>query len=251
MKRLRPFAGLFPIFYRELLVIRSRMPKQLFSWLVSPLLYFTAFTCAMDGAQVAGRPYGEFLLPGLAAMVSMTQSWAIAAEINIARFYWRTMDEFMACPLSASGYAAGEVLAGMFRAVCACSLVLAAGRLAGIQGNLLAPGLWAALLLNAFFFASLACATALNVKGHADQAMLANFVIAPMGFLGGTFFPLERLPAWAGALLGLLPLPHAAKAMRDASAGLPLSWPSLAGLAAGGVLACLWAVASVRRVREQ
>ena len=35
MKRLRPFAGLFPIFYRELLVIRTRMPKQLFSWLVS------------------------------------------------------------------------------------------------------------------------------------------------------------------------------------------------------------------------
>jgi len=57
VKRLRPFAGVFPVFYRELLVIRSRMPKQLFSWLVYPLLYFTAFTCAMEGAEI-----GDFAL---------------------------------------------------------------------------------------------------------------------------------------------------------------------------------------------
>ena len=40
------------------------------------------------------------------------------------------------------------------------------------------------------------------VKSHADQAMINSFVITPMAFLGGTVFPVERLPDWAGAVVG-------------------------------------------------
>lgn len=57
----------------------------------------------------------------------------------------------------------------------------------------------------------------MHVKSHADQSPLANFIITPMAFLGGTFFPLSHLPEWGQKLLALLPLTHAAHAVRTAA----------------------------------
>lgn len=55
------------------------------------------------------------------------------------------------------------------------------------------------------------------VKSHADQVMITNFIITPMVFLGGTFFPVDKLPFRAQQIIGLLPLTHAAEAMRTAA----------------------------------
>ena len=203
---MKPLRGMAAVYLREMLILRRRILKQFASWLVSPLLYLVAFHYAMNDTLVGSRPYADFLLPGLVAMSSMTQSWAIASDINISRFYWHTFDEFQTAPLHAAAYVTGEVLAGMTRAVLACLVVMGIGLLGGIQIAYGAPGLWLALLLNAWFFSSLAVALALHVKAHADQALLSNFVITPMAFLGGTFFPLDRLPGWAQHVLELLPM---------------------------------------------
>lgn len=160
------------------------------------------------------------------------------------------LDEFMTCPLSASGYVAGETAAGIVRATGASVIIMIIGTLAGVHVNLLAPGLWLALVLNAWFFSGLAIMMAMLVKSHADQAFLSNFVITPMAFLGGTFFPLERLPEWARHLLGVLPLPHAAGAMQAAAAGRPVAWSELGILAIGAFAVFLGAVHSVSRARS-
>ena len=111
------------------------------------------------------------------------------------------------------------------------------GLLGGIQIAYGAPGLWLALLLNAWFFSSLAVALALHVKAHADQALLSNFVITPMAFLGGTFFPLDRLPGWAQ---------HVLEAMQAAAIGQPVRFLSCGLLFLGAGAAFTWAIFSVR-----
>lgn len=161
---MKPLRGMAAVYLREMLILRRRILKQFASWLVSPLLYLVAFHYAMNDTLVGSRPYADFLLPGLVAMSSMTQSWAIASDINISRFYWHTFDEFQTAPLHAAAYVTGEVLAGMTRAVLACLVVMGIGLLGGIQIAYGAPGLWLALLLNAWFFSSLAVALALHVK---------------------------------------------------------------------------------------
>jgi len=185
----KPLRGMAAVYLREMLILRRRILKQFASWLVSPLLYLVAFHYAMNDTLVGSRPYADFLLPGLVAMSSMTQSWAIASDINISRFYWHTFDEFQTAPLQAAAYVTGEVLAGMTRAVLACLVVMGIGLLGGIQIAYGAPGLWLALLLNAWFFSSLAVALALHVKAHADQALLSNFVITPLSDNPCVFFP--------------------------------------------------------------
>ncbi len=186
---------------------------------VSPLLYLLAFSYAMGNqVRIEGHTYLEFLIPGLVAMSSMTRAFAIGSEINVARFYWHIFEEFQAAPICEIAYVLGEVLAGITRAFLSVGVILILGLLFGVvlSCNYL---FWIAIFLNSFVFSSLAVGLAMVVKSHADQAMLTNFVITPMAFLGGTFFPVARLPLWAQKVLFYLPLTHASKAIREASYG--------------------------------
>ncbi len=212
--------GFLPVYYREILIIRKRLKRLLLSMAVSPLLYLIAFGYAM-GSQVRfhGRTYLEFLIPGLVAMSSMTQAFAIATDINVARFYWHIFDEFQAAPISNGAYVAGEVLAGMTRAFLSVAVILGLGAAFHVTLDYANPLFWLAVFLNSFVFASLAVGLAMLVKSHADQSLLNSFVITPMAFLGGTFFPVDRLPPWAQKLIWILPLTHASQAIRTTAFG--------------------------------
>jgi ABC-2 type transport system permease protein len=242
--------GWTAVYLREMIILRRRLAKLIPAWSVSPLLYLIAFGYAVGRhVNVGGHSYLEFLLPGLAAMASMTQAFAIAGEINIARFYWHIFDEFQAAPISNLAYVLGEVLAGMTRAVLAGCVVLFLGALFGVilSYNLF---FWAAFLLNSFVFASLAVGLAMHVKSHADQTLLNNFIITPMAFLGGTFFPLSQLPLWGQRLLEILPLTHAAKAVRSAAFVEPAHAADYALLAIVGCACFLFAIVSVNQARS-
>ncbi|MDR2387982.1 MAG: ABC transporter permease [Deltaproteobacteria bacterium] len=237
------------VYLREMLILRRRLGRQVLAMSVSPLLYLLTFGLALGSSvQVNGHAYLEFLIPGLAAMSSMTQAFAMAGEINVARFYLHVFEEFQAAPMPRLAYVLGETLAGLTRALLAISMVLLLGLIFGVKLNY-GLAFWSALILNAVAFASLAVAMAMLVKSHADQALLNNFIITPMAFLGGTFFPLESLPSWARSILSLLPLSHASKAARNGAFGLdsPLSaYLYLAAAALIFIFLAIWAVSKAR-----
>jgi len=242
--------GAWAVYFRELLILRRRLTRLIPSWCVSPLLYLIAFGFAM-GKHVTmdGHTYMEFLIPGLIAMTSMTQAFAISSEINIARFYWNIFEEIQAAPVSDVSYVAGEVLAGMTRAFLAILVILILGVLFGVVLSLNA-WFWLAILLNSFLFASLAVGIAMLVKSHADQSLMTSFVITPMAFLGGTFFPLENFPGWAQNIIYFLPLTHAATAIRAASFGNRPSWVSLMILIGIGIGFFCISVLCVKKAKD-
>lgn len=242
--------GCLAIYRREMLILRKKFFRQIASMSVGPVLYLTAFGLGMGrDVQVQGHSYLEFLIPGLVAMSSMTQAFAIASEINIARFYWHIFEEFQAAPIRNIAYVTGEVLAGISRAVLSVAVILLIGLAAGVvlSCNLL---FWLAVVLNAFLFASLAVCLAMLVKSHADQALLTNFFITPMAFLGGTFFPVDRMPPWIQHVLNLLPLTHAAQAIRGAAFGMPAQPFSFCLLAGLGTVLFVLAFRCVNRAKE-
>ncbi|MBW1740953.1 MAG: ABC transporter permease [Deltaproteobacteria bacterium] len=242
--------GWFAIYYRELLILKRKFFRQAASMSVAPLLYFIAFGFGMGrNVTIGGHSYLEFLVPGLVAMSSMTQAFAIGVEINVARFYWHIFDEFQSAPIHNLAYVMGEVLAGITRAVLSSAIILIIGGMSGIilSYNIL---FWLGVIFNAFVFSSAAVCSAMLVKSHGDQALLTNFIITPMAFLGGTFFPVEHLPFWAQKLLNLLPLTHASHAIRDASYGkIPgaFSYVLLPGL---GIIFFIAAIYCVRKAKN-
>jgi len=209
--------GFWAVYYREILIMRTRIIKMILSMLVAPTLYVIAFGYGIGKhVTVNGYSYLQFLIPGLIAMNSMTQSYNIAQEINISRFYWKLFDEYMASPISNFSYVLGEVLTGITRALLGASLIIIIGLIAGVKLNY-SVYFWGAIILNAFVFSSIAVFAAMVVKSHADQAMLSNFIIFPMAFLGGTFFPVKNLPFWAQIIIKSLPITFATKAIRGSS----------------------------------
>lgn len=242
--------GCLAVYHREVLILRKKLLKQIASMSVAPLLYLMAFGLGMGRhVQIGGRSYLEFLIPGLIAMSSMTQAFAIAGEINIARFYWRIFEEFQAAPIGCLAYVTGEVLAGITRALLSVGVILAIALGFGVVLSC-NPAFWLGVILNSFVFASLAVAMAMLVKSHADQALLTNFFITPMAFLGGTFFPVDQMPSWIQTPLNLLPLTHAARAIRTAAfEGIPEAFSYLL-LASMGAVLFVFALFCVNKAKE-
>jgi len=52
------------------------------------------------------------------------------------------------------------------------------------------------------------------VKSHADQAIINAFLITPMMFLSGTFFPVEQMPLAIRAVASIFPLTYSTQLIR-------------------------------------
>lgn len=237
------------IIAREMLILRRRWVSVLSSYALSPLLFMLVFSLGASIPQVGNVPYLVFLVPGLIASSSMNNSFSLSSEINIARFYWQVFDAIQSAPVSDLAYALGEVVSGIVRGLLGAALILAIAALFGvflrINGLLVVS-----ILCNAFVFASLAVITSMLVKTHAQQAMLTNFVITPMAFLCGTFFPVENYPAWIQMLIRVLPLTHASLTIRAAALGQPFPYGSLIYLALFGAICLAGAVYMIRAAKD-
>lgn len=242
--------GIIAVYIREMLILRRRLKRQIAGMAVSPLLYMIAFGYAMGGTvKVGSHSYLAFLVPGLAAMSSMTQGFGIATDINVARFYWHIFEEYQASPIHNAAYVTGEVLAGMTRALLSVTVIIVLGLPFGVVLDY-GPLFWSGVILNSFVFASLAVALAMLVKSHADQALLTNFVITPMAFLGGTFFPMERMPVIAQKILCVLPITHASRAIRGAALGEAPDYFSFLALFLTGIIFFTLALGTVHKARD-
>lgn len=234
---------------REMLVLRRRWVSVLSSYSLSPLLFMLVFGLGSSIQEVNGIPYLVFLVPGLIASSSMNNSFSLSSEINIARFYWQVFDAIRSAPVSDLAYTLGEVVSGIIRGLLGAAFILAIAALfrvfVPINGLL-----FLSILCNAFIFSSLAVITSMLVKTHAQQAMLTNFVITPMAFLCGTFFPVENYPTWMQTLVRALPLTHASLAIRAAALGQTFPYSSLSYLALFGAVCFAGAVFTIRASRD-
>jgi len=235
------------VLWREVVVLRRRLGRTLASYAISPLLFLVAFGWGMGrGMRVEGVDYLHFMLPGLVALSSMSHSFGISTDLNIARFYWMTFEELQTAPVPSLSLALGEVLAGTLRGLLAAGVIILLGAAFGVRLDLAMWFLWS-VFLNAFLFASAGVIAAMVVRSHADQAMLNTFVIVPMAFLCGTFFSLERLPSWARLAIQTLPLTHTTACIRAAALGWTLPMGSLTIATAWALCLLLGAAWQVRR----
>jgi Nod factor-specific ABC transporter NodJ protein len=207
--------GFLATYLREILLLKKRFLRIIISFSINPLLYIFAFGIGLGkNINIGGKTYLEFLIPGLISATSMMQAFAINIEINISRFYLKIFEEFQSSPISSFGYALGEVLSGVTRAFLATFIILIISFLSGVKFYLNFY-FFLTVFLNAFVFASLGLASAMIIRSHADQALVTNFVITPMMFLGGTFFPTENLPSFIKPLIEILPLTITSHTLRS------------------------------------
>ncbi|MFH1860076.1 MAG: ABC transporter permease [bacterium] len=212
----------YPIFLREMIIFKRRIVGlgYLFSTMITPLLYLIAFGLGLGrGMSVDGVSYLAFVVPGICAMSSMTNSYTwIATSIAVGRLHFKTFDEYSVSPVTAVDIMLGEVLSGVVRGLFASSLVLIAGAILG-AGFPVSPVFLAVWILNCLIFACFGVISGFLAKSHEDTATFSNLFIMPMSFFCGTFFPIDNLPYFIKTGLYFLPLTHASNALRASFLG--------------------------------
>ncbi len=242
------FNGLQAVLYRELHVFSKKAKKQIAASSLSPLLFLIAFGWGFGkDVTVDGLPYISFLIPGLITMSSLNQSYGISLEINITRFYFHVFDEFLIAPVTHVEIVLGEAFYGMFKAFISVSLIFLYSMLFGVQ-LIWHPIFFPAIFLHTFLFSTLGVTMAMVVRDHGSQATVNTFVITPMIFLCGTFFPVEKLPAFFKAIVHFMPLTYSTKVIRASLTGGTIDYLYLAVIAGFALTFFVTALWSVKRV---
>ena len=240
----------YPVFLREMIIFKRRLLRigYLFSTMITPLLYLLAFGLGLGrDINIDGISYLAFVVPGICAMSSMTNSYTWSAtSIAVGRLHFKTFDEYMISPVRPSAIMLGEVLAGVVRGIFASSFILIAGAIfgAGFPKN---PVFLIAWLLNCLIFACLGVISGVLARSHEDTAAFSNFLIMPMAFFCGTFFPVDRLPYFIRGFLYLLPLTHTSRALRAGFLGKDIPAASLAIMIMFLIILFLSGVMMIRR----
>ena len=222
----------YPIFWKEMMLIRKKPWRFLASSLVMPVLYLITFGWGLGrGMNISGGRYLDFVLPGILALSAMNNSFsAVSTSLNISKLYTKTIEEVLVSPVSHWDIALGRSLTGLVRGLFSAGMLLIVGMVSGVHLHLTV--LFVAILtLTAFCFSAAGVAAAMIARSHEDMANFNSFFIIPMSFLAGTFFSPDRLPEPFKSLILIYPLTHASLLLRSLSAGGGPEWWSLLTLA--------------------
>jgi ABC-type polysaccharide/polyol phosphate export permease len=203
------------IIWKEWIQFKGRWISITAAALTGPLLYLTAFGWGLAGAvRVNGTGYTAFLVPGIIAMNAMTNGFGIIAnDINLSRNYMKTFEAVMISPVRMWVYTLARVTANVLRSLYGAALIIVASVFfrasPAINGYFILV-----LILNCYVFSLLGFIAGILITSHPDMAKVSNFVITPMSFLCGTFFPLEKFPPPLRAVFQALPLTQAVRGLR-------------------------------------
>ena len=203
--------------------------------------YVPVVTVQAEGVQSLNLKYIDFLVPGIVAMMIMSNNLnGVAGQISS----WRErgiLRRMQSTPLKASSFIAAQITARLIINASQAILVLLVANLI-FQTQM--RGSWALLLgfvvLGTLTFMSIGFIIASLAKTPESASPIAGIISFPMLFLGGTFFPLSNLPEWVQSIVKLFPIAHLTTAMRqvlNVGEGLATLWPMAAILGAWMIVA--------------
>lgn len=242
------FVGFYTILRKEYIRIVRIWSQTLLPPVMNVALYLLIFGAFMGKriGMVGGSTYASFIIPGLILMAVITNSYGNVSTSFFSAKFQKNIEEILVSPLPewliVLGFTFGGIIRGALVALCVFAVVFIAP---GIQLELRnIPLALLILFLTAGFFSLAGLLNAMFAKKFDDVSFIPTFVLTPLTYLGGIFYPLSSLPESWQKIAALNPIQHIVSALRYAFLGtsdLPF-WYALAFLIAGNVvlyLACL------------
>ena len=188
--------GAYTIWYRDVLrFLRDR--SRIFGSLAQPLLFLFALGFGLGSALgkigtgygVPGILYIEFLFPGILCMSVLFTALFSAISIVWDREFG-FLREVLVAPVSRTAVALGKVAGGSTVAMCQAAIIMLLGPFLGIHYSVLKIVLMLlTLLLLAAVITSLGILIAARQKTMEGFQVIMQFLLFPMLFLSGAFFP--------------------------------------------------------------
>jgi ABC-2 type transport system permease protein len=233
------YRGLWVVAYRELLRF-THDRSRLFGSVIMPLLFLLIFGLGFNriiGTLTPGVDYLKFVFPGM-----MTMNVLILSLMSGLSVVWDRefgfLKEILVAPLSRTGIALGKAVGGAAVALIPGLLMVSLAPFLGLSLTpLLVLQLIPMLAIIAVSLAGVGVLIASRMRSQQGFQILMPFVVLPMIFLSGAFFPVSGLPPWLTPVVLLNPATYGIDAIRQVVLGnaLTAAPPGLTG-AAGAIL---------------
>ncbi len=196
--------GVWAIYKFEMARAKRTLWQSLVAPVITTSLYFVVFGAAMGGrlSDVAGVPYGAFLVPGLIMLSLFTQSVSNASFGIYFPKFSGTIYEILSAPISPLEAVIAYVGAAASKSVILGLVILATGA-CFVPITILHP-LWMIgfLLLTAISFSLFGFILGLWARSFEELQFVPLLIITPLTFLGGVFYSLDMLsPLWRAVTL--------------------------------------------------
>ncbi|MCD6409164.1 MAG: ABC transporter permease [Candidatus Verstraetearchaeota archaeon] len=203
---------------------RSRVIGSIFNpliWMVFFGLGWSGlFTSSMAKLLFRGLDYMSFLAPGMVMMAIFTASLFSGMSVIWDREFG-FLKELLVAPASRTAIILGRSIGDALTALAQGVVILAASFLLAKQLTPTGIPLAVAIgLLAAIAFTSMGIALASTMRSFEGFNLITTFLMLPLLFLSGAFYPIDSLPLWLKALVYLNPLTYAVDATRYALTGV-------------------------------
>ncbi len=203
---------------------RSRVIGSIFNPLIWMIFFGLGwsglFTSSMAKLLFKGLDYMSFLAPGMVVMAIFTASLFSGMSVIWDREFG-FLKELLVAPASRTAIILGRSIGDSITALAQGLVILAASFLLASQLNPLGIPLAVAVgLLAAIAFTSMGIAIASTMRSFEGFNLIMTFLMLPLLFLSGAFYPIDSLPTWLKTLVYLNPLTYAVDATRYALTGV-------------------------------
>lgn len=249
--------GVWTLYCREVRRFTKVYNQTVLAPVVTTLLFLAIFAVSLGRSvdAIAGVPFMEFLAPGLIMMAIAQNAFAnTSSSLIIAKIQGNIVDTLMP-PLSAHELTLGIALGGVTRGIAVGIAVSAAMRLFVPFGFHHALYLVYHAVAASMMLSLLGIAGGIWAEKFDHIAAITNFIVTPLAFLSGTFYSIERLPAFAQSLAHLNPFFFMIDGFRYGFIGHSDANPAvglavLAAVNAGLWVLCYWMFASGYKLKS-
>ncbi len=237
--------GAYTVWYRDVLRFFSDRTRIVAS-LGQPLLFLFIFGGGMAGAMASlggGEvDYRRFMFPGIIGMsVLFTAVFSAVSVVWDREFGF--LREVLVAPVSRAAVAIGKVAGGSTVAMFQGGIILLLAPFIGVDltvGQVLS--LLGLMLLLAAVMTAFGLLLAARQRTMEGFQMVMQFLLMPMLFVSGAFFPLNGVPVWLRWLADVNPVTYGVDALRQTVLSATVSESALAALSlrtVGANVACL------------
>jgi ABC-2 type transport system permease protein len=183
---------------------------------VTATLYFIIFGSLIGRrvGQVGGYDYKQFIAPGLIMMTVIQNSYGNVVSSFFGAKFGKHIEELLVSPLPNWLIVLGYVSGGMLRGALVGSVVTIVALFFTHLPIAHLSCVVSAVLLTSFVFALGGFINALFAKNFDQISWFPTFVLTPLTYLGGVFYSVTMLPAWAQMVSHANPILYMVSAFR-------------------------------------
>jgi ABC-2 type transport system permease protein len=187
--------GMWTLYAKEVHRYLKIFGQTLLAPIITTFLFMIVFGVVFgDGRNVNGQPYIEFLAPGLLMATILQNAFANTSVSLIQQKLNENIVDTLMPPLSPTELTIGFIMGGATRGIM-IGIVVGLSLTLVVPISFQNPGAIVFYAINAaIMMSSLGMITGVWADKFDHVSTITNFIILPLSFLSGTFFPIDRFP---------------------------------------------------------